>query len=255
MWAGGKGLAFSKPTGGVRICVPWVIHRLVGRILAKPLNSIVRATTAPFQLGIGQKAGREAAIHMQRALQDSDPDNCAIQIGHRQRLLQRQARHHFPARNNCLLKKFLPLLKTIYPTDNSAGPIIQYNDETMTVKEGIAQGCPLSPALFSLALHDPLQKAAQETDVHPTAYIDDVRATAPVAKLEQFLTSLNTHLPHRASRSPSTRAPSSSPSPSTMTPSTTSTATTPASPPSRRPPPQSTSTPSLAPTTTSSRTK
>ena len=65
--AGGSLHALPKPQGGVRpIAVGEVVRRLVGKVLCMSLREEARDYLQPLQLGVGVKAGTEAAVHASR---------------------------------------------------------------------------------------------------------------------------------------------------------------------------------------------
>ena len=193
---GGKGIALKKPDGGIRpICIPYVLHRLATKIMAKTLNLITATETSPYQFGIQKKGGRDILIHMARAmLEDDNQYMISLDIKGAFSNVNRSAvLHRLTSHPN--LAPLVPLFQVLYPPDAQQGPIVQLGQGKILVMEkGLAQGCALSPALFSLALDTALREAAKNSQTQPAAYIDDVQNVNTLQNLNSFVASLHTEL-------------------------------------------------------------
>jgi len=193
---GGKGIAFRKPDGSLRpICVSYVLHRLVMKILSRHLSRVTRDTTAPYQLGVGVRSGVNIAIHMQEAADNSNPTEFTLQLditGAFSNVDRKAVKATLLSHPG--LKKYIRLFDTLYP-DNGEGPIVRFGHSAPVVlRSGLAQGCPASPALFALTLHTALREVDNRTGIAATAFVDDLKARGSPDQLDRFLSELTTQL-------------------------------------------------------------
>ena len=153
--AGASLHALPKTAGGVRpIAVGEVLRRLVGKLLCEAVREEARECLWPLQVGVGVKAGGEAAVHTTRQWawrHASSPDRALVKVSTPSAGLPSLPR---PG-NMCL-----PLRVGL--TTATARP--------PTSASGTAFCLPLSPLLFALALQPALLCFS---------YLDDVVIAGP----------------------------------------------------------------------------
>ena len=150
-FAGGKLCALPKKDGGVRpICMASVIRRLCCKAVAKIYQTKFSSFLAPFQLGVGVKAGTECLIHEVDLLYRSGAqlkDLAILKIDFRNafNMVDRQAfldtiHEHFPELYNFVV--------SMYGVNSK----LLFYSSVIHSEEGTQQGDPLGPVLFALAL-------------------------------------------------------------------------------------------------------
>ena len=159
----GRMTALQKGDGRVRgIVAGSVLRRVVCRAVARQYGGVFRKATAPYQFAVQTPAGAEALVLALRALTDADPDAVVLSLDgvgaydhvHRAAFMDKLL--EVPE-----MRALLPLVSALY---GSASRFISRDDEgvdhTIEQGEGGEQGCPLMPALYSLAQHNALAEAA-----------------------------------------------------------------------------------------------
>jgi hypothetical protein len=186
-----KLVALRKGGGKVR---PIGIGLSFSKIVAKCLNhkqaDAFRKFFEPsFQFGVSTRGGIEKIIcgikhHWSQGKDTMISIDCRNAFNTVSRgAIADQVKLHFPS-----LWGFFNLFYT------EPGHLFTSSGETLRSAAGVVQGCPLSPALFSLAIQVPLEKArSQFPDCLIYAYLDDILILGPsvaAGKCYQYLATL-----------------------------------------------------------------
>ena len=153
---GGNGTALLKPDGGIRPIVSGhTVRRMAAKIVMRKLRSFCAKEFRPLQMGVGTPKGCEAAVHAVRAYVDSD----AVQD---QVLLKIDFRNAFNSvHRDVVLKFFREKVPEIYGFVYQCyeeSSYLFFGNDTLDSSEGVQQGDPLGPFLFSLAIMDIVKK-------------------------------------------------------------------------------------------------
>lgn len=160
--------ALEKKSGGIRpIAVGYVWRRLAAKCAAFAASSKLHSYFQPRQLGVGTRGGCEAAVHACRRFMDSMPDDHvlakldfsnAFNSIHRDSMLQSVLLH---------VPEIYPLCWLSYRHDS----VLKFRNFEILSQEGVQQGDPLGPLLFSLSIHPLLQNLHSDLVV---GYMDDL---------------------------------------------------------------------------------
>ena len=174
----------GAPTGDVRgIATGIVLRRLVARTIAQQFSDAVLRATSPFQFALSTRAGVDCVALMTKLLTDMDDDTTVASldgIG----AYDHVSRACFleELRENPELAPLLPFVRLWYSRPST----YTWRDEHNTVHsipqaEGVEQGDPLSPLLFSLAVHASLRHANESLreGEYLFAFLDDVYTVTP----------------------------------------------------------------------------
>ena len=180
-----------KKDGGVRVLgCGGTIRRLVARAVAKELNSEIAQGAGPQQYGL-QKDGAGSMFRYVSAKLATEPDKAAamMDISNAFPTMSRQA-----VKNGCI--KHSPQLWSLMKEwfKGSSKHIVRGDGDevvysTIEQAEGLDQGCPLSPGLYTIAVRDALEDVlATMKGLDPTAdivaYLDDTILIATGEALE-----------------------------------------------------------------------
>jgi hypothetical protein len=183
-WCGGSLVALSKKGGaGVRpICVGEVLRRAAGRHLC----AIVKDKASKFfldhqQVGVGTRDGITASVWAARLRLEEEGVGMvkldftnAFNSASRQVIRRRTAKH---------FQELVPFVEWGY---GQAAPL-HFGEELLYSREGVQQGDPLSPLLFSLAIVDLMEEAPEQCRACTTWYLDDAVAIADANTLVQLV--------------------------------------------------------------------
>ncbi|CAK0863374.1 unnamed protein product [Prorocentrum cordatum] len=209
----GRLLGLAKKDDGARVLACGSVpRRLVGRAVCKARRAAIADAVGDCQYGVGQSSGTEALHKTLRAKAEQFPDHAdvSLDMAHAFRCVRR--RSVFRAlRARC--PDMEPLARQWYdrPTTHvasgggNAAKLVQQ-------LHGLDQGCPLSPALFAIAvalalegLRDFARQRSADSWVY--AYLDDVYLVVPrlhlrsvLAEARRLFSELGLHL-----REPKTR--------------------------------------------------
>ena len=162
-------IALSKSCGGVRpIAVGLTLRRLASKILMKKLYPKCKTLFFPHQLGVGTPKGAESAVHTVRAYIEKEKMSEKV-------LLKVDFRNAFNqiSRNAVLqsvkthVPEIYPFVHQSYATSSSLFYGGSYKIES---REGVQQGDPLGPFLFSLPTMDLIKACKSELRLF---YLDD----------------------------------------------------------------------------------
>ena len=149
-------MALSKKEGGVRpIAIGLTLRRLGSNISMGKLHQLSQNTFKPNQLGVCTRAGCEIAVHSLRRFAEREEDRpghvvCKIDFHNAFNCVRR----------DIFLKKVRQEVPALYRQAYQAygAPSILYyhgdiSNNIISSAEGVQQGDPLGPFLFSLGIH------------------------------------------------------------------------------------------------------
>ena len=191
---GGRLIALQKKS---RAFWPIAIGYIQRRLAAKCANqhALIKLTDflSPFQLGVGNQGGAEAAVHAIRRYATNLNDNKII--------IKLDFTNAFNTlRRDRIFEPVASVLPELYNFTYSSyegHPILQFVEHTITSDEGVQQGDPLGLLEFRLTLHPLLKRLSSELIVvhfddftiggDINSVIDDLRTILQISKQEYGL--------------------------------------------------------------------
>lgn len=165
---GAQLFGLEKPNNGCRpIAIGMTLRRLAGKLAMSKLHPECQNLLRPNQLGVGVPRGCEAIVHAVRRFVSSPSSKGKV-------LLKIDMANAF---NSIRRDKILHLVKERVPclfpmawqAYGKATPLF-FADQEIQSCEGVQQGDPLGPFLFSLGILDPIKACESELTLF---YLDD----------------------------------------------------------------------------------
>ena len=165
--------ALSKKDNGVRpIAVGFTLRRMAGKMLMCKVNGKCETLLRPEQLGVGTPKGAEAAVHAIRAYVESpenknkvllkiDMKNAFNQV--RRDVILKLVKEHTPEIFQYVYQCYSQTTSLFFGSYSEDGCVIES-------KEGVQQGDPLGPFLYSLAYRNLTKSLKSELNLW---YLDD----------------------------------------------------------------------------------
>jgi hypothetical protein len=173
-------LPFKKADVGIRpIAVGLTLRRLVAKVACRLVTEKCTEVLKPRQMGVGVKSGAEALVHAaQRFVGALPSDNMLVKLDftnafnciRRDRMLEATAVH---------LPELLSYVSSVYSSPSS----LFFGHYIVESAEGVQQGDPLGPLLYSLTTHSLLQAIKSE---FTTGYLDDISIGGEVSSVGQM---------------------------------------------------------------------
>ena len=167
-------IALPKKNGDIRpIAIGEVFRRITAKAICTQLRSDFRDHFSPIQHGVAVEGGAELLVHHAQlalelntswALLKTDMSNAFNSVSRSQ--LLHQVETSFP--------ELLPHVRQMYA--EASDLVYQMESETVLItSEGVHQGDPLGPSLFSLAIHPIVSQLQKDHhNVRILAYLDDI---------------------------------------------------------------------------------
>ncbi|CAK9302743.1 unnamed protein product [Gordionus sp. m RMFG-2023] len=174
---GARLIAFSKPDGGVRpIAIGSFFRRLLAKIIVERIKSDASKMFQTYQLGFGTKGGCEIATHSLRIyIEDPPPDAVVCKLDFKNAFNSLSKKTFL----NIFYEKFLVYARFIEQSYGCRTPL-KFGEYTIPSDEGIQQGDPLGPLIFSLGIHNLVHclKSSFNLDLN-IWYLDDGTICGP----------------------------------------------------------------------------
>ena len=149
-------IPFTKKGGGIRpIAVGLTLRRLVAKVAAAAAAPLCAPTLSPLQLGVGVKGGAEAMVHTARRFLESKPNGHAFVKLDFQNAFNSIRRDSMLESVAGMCPGLLPLVSSAYESPSH----LWLGDNVLSSEEGVQQGDPLGPLLFSITIHPPSRGA------------------------------------------------------------------------------------------------
>ena len=145
-------MALAKPDGGVRpIAMGMTIRRLASKCIMNEVYSFCAQEFRPFQVGVGTPKGAEVAVHALRMFLNNDINKDKV-------LLKIDFCNAFNTICRDIIKpivsqKIPNIYNSVYQ-NYSQQSSLYFGDNIIESSEGVQQGDPLGPFLFSLGIND-----------------------------------------------------------------------------------------------------
>ena len=168
-------IALPKPNGDVRpIAIGECLRRLTARVLCAKKKKDFSDFFAPLQYGVATEGGSELLIHQIQLLLESNKDWVVLKSDvknvfntiNRSDMID-QVFASFPDIGNHVVRMYSAFSDLVISRGNST--------VILSSQEGVHQGDPLGPVLFSIAIHSVLlDLQSAHRDFVVLAYLDDI---------------------------------------------------------------------------------
>ena len=145
--------ALPKPSGGVRpIAVGSVLRRLAAKAVCKAFSDELRAAAGPSQYTTGRAGGIEILFKALSGLAEARPRAAFLKLDFTD-AYNATERGPIQAAMGARLPRLSRVAATLLPTTTYHYWLGEgANAHVVRAERGVDQGCPLSPALFAIAL-------------------------------------------------------------------------------------------------------
>ena len=155
-------IALSKPDGGARpIAIGFILRRLAAKIIMYDSRDFCDKEFRPHQVGVGTPNGCEAAVHALRAYLTSQTYPQAAKV-----ILKIDFKNAFNSiRRDVILqlvKSKMPKVYNFIYQCYAHESKLDFGSEFIGSCEGVQQGDPLGPFLFSLGIQDIITRMKSE---------------------------------------------------------------------------------------------
>ena len=190
-------IAIPKPNGDVRpIAIGEALRRLTAKSICAQKKDSFAQFFSPLQHGVATKGGAELLVHQVQLLLEENKDWIVLKSDVRN-AFNSVSRSHFLIE---VARAFPDIFGHVNKMYSGVNPLVYLQESTpiiLSSEEGIHQGDPLGPALFSSAIHNILVSLQEQNqDVRVLAYLDDVFLLGPAEKVLATFSQLDSAFSH-----------------------------------------------------------
>ena len=157
------------------------LRRLTAKVLIRPGSGIIGENLRPHQLGYGTRGGCEAAAHSARHLLEKTTEPIVflkLDIKNAFNTIHRSALN--------IVRQNMPDTYRFFYSAYAEPSILFFGKETISSTNGVQQGDPGAPAIFSLGIHQAVERVRSRFN---TWYLDDASlADTPETVLADVVT-------------------------------------------------------------------